>query len=216
MAELPSGTVTFLFTDLEGSTRLWEQYPQPRTHSWARHGAILSDAIAECGGHIVKMTGAGVHAAFSDAASALHAALDAQQAFSEHTWDDIDPLRVRMGIHTGHADARDGDYFGAAVNRAARLMSVAHGGQIVVSLATEELLRDSDVNLIDLGEHALRDLSRPEHVFQVANPGLEREFPPLASLDAFGGNLPVQVTSFVGRDDELARVVGALGRERVV
>jgi len=210
MAELPSGTVTFLFTDVEGSTRLWEQYPQAMKNASARHDEILRDAIAEFGGHIVKMTGDGAHAAFSDAPSALQAALDAQRAFSEHARDEIGSLRVRMGIHTGHADARDGDYFGSAVNRAARLMSVAHGGQIVVSLTTEELLRDGDVELVDLGEHALRDLSRPERVFQVAHPGLEGEFPPLTSLDAFRGNLPVQVTSFVGRSDDVARILGVL------
>ena len=215
-AALPTGTVTFLFTDLEGSTRLWEQYPQAMKNASARHDEILRDAVADHGGHTVKMTGDGVHAAFSDAPSALHAALDAQRAFSEQTWDEIDPLRVRMGIHTGDADAREGDYFGSAVNRAARLMAVAHGGQIVVSLTTEELVRDGDVELIDLGEHSLRDLSRPERVFQVAHPELEREFPPLASLDAFGGNLPVQVTSFVGRHEEVARIVGMLDEASLV
>src|SRR5262249_44590237 len=120
MAELPTGTVTFLFTDLEGSTRLWEQYPQVVKNASERHDEILRDAITGRGGHIVKMTGDGVHAAFSDAPRALHAALEAQRAFTEHAWDEIDPLRVRMGIHTGHAEVREGDYFGSAVNRAAR------------------------------------------------------------------------------------------------
>jgi len=216
MAELPSGTVTFLFTDLEGSTRLWEEHPEAMKAGLTRHDEILRDSIAAHDGHIVKMTGDGVHAVFTDASSALNAAVDAQRAFSEEARDGIGALRVRMGIHTGHANARDGDYFGSAVNRAARLMSVAHGGQIVMSLATEELLRDGDVELVDLGEHALRDLSRPERVFQVACPGLEHDFPPLASLDAFGGNLPVQVTSFVGRDDDVARTVTMLDEASLV
>jgi predicted ATPase/class 3 adenylate cyclase len=216
MSELPTGTVTFLFTDLEGSTRLWEVFPQAMKAASARHDEILREAIAAQGGHIVKMTGDGVHAVFSDAPSALHAAVDAQHAFGEHSWDEVGLLRVRMGIHTGHAEVRDGDYFGSAVNRAARLMSVAHGGQIVVSLTTEELLRDGDVELVDLGEHALRDLSRPERVFQVTHPGLERDFPRLASMDAFGGNLPVQVTSFVGRDEEVARIVELLDESSLV
>ncbi len=126
------------------------------------------------------------------------------------------PLRVRMGIHSGHADVREGDYYGTAVNKAARLMSAAHGGQIVVSLATEELVPDGAVELVDLGEHALRDLARPERVFQVAHPGLVREFPRISSLDAFGGNLPVQVTSFVGRDDDLDRIVAILDDSSLV
>jgi predicted ATPase/class 3 adenylate cyclase len=216
VTQLPTGTITFLFTDLEGSTRLWEEHPEAMKAGLTRHDEILRDAIAAHDGHIVKMTGDGVHAVFADASSALHAAVAAQRAFSDEARDGIGALRVRMGIHTGHADARDGDYFGSAVNRAARLMSVAHGGQIVMSLATEELLRDGDVELVDLGEHALRDLSRPERVFQVAYPGLERDFPPLASLDAFGGNLPVQVTSFVGRDEDLSRVVDLLDEVSLV
>jgi Adenylate and Guanylate cyclase catalytic domain len=123
---------------------------------------------------------------------------------------------VRMGVHTGSAELRDNDYYGTAVNRAARLMSAGHGGQIVVSLATEELVQESGVELLDLGEHLLRDLARPDRVFQVVHPELRREFPRLSSLDAFPGNLPAQVTSFVGRDDDLAIIAALLDVERLV
>jgi predicted ATPase/class 3 adenylate cyclase len=210
MAELPSGTVTFLFTDLEGSTRLWQQAPEAMHGAAARHDAIVRQAIESHDGYVVKTTGDGFHAAFASARDAIDAAVDAQLALSAEAWDGA-PLRVRMGVHSGHAEVRDGDYYGTAVNKAARLMSVAHGGQVVVSLATEELVEDGDVELIDLGEHSLRDLARPEHVFQVAHPDLARDFPRLSSLEAFGGNLPLQVSSFVGRDDDVARIVEMLG-----
>ena len=213
---MPSGTVTFLFTDLEGSTRLWQDHPDAMADALARHDELVGGAIVAHGGHVVKTTGDGFHAAFDAAHDAIAAAVSAQRGVGAEAWAGTGPLRVRMGIHTGPADLRDGDYYGTAVNRAARLMSVAHGGQIVLSLATEELLPDGTVELVDLGEHALRDLSRPERVFQVAHPDLPREFPRLATLDAFGGNLPVQVTSFVGRDDDVARIDGLLDAAALV
>jgi predicted ATPase/class 3 adenylate cyclase len=219
MAELPTGTVTFLFTDLEVSTRLWDQEPEAMRAALARHDAILRKAVAVHGGEVVKGRGDGVHAVFATADGAIGAAIDAQVAMGAESWDVSEPLRVRIGIHSGGAELRDGDYFGSAVNRAARLEAVAHGGQIVCSQATADLVRDSlpaSVELVDLGEHTLRDLARPERIFQVAHPGLEREFPPLASLDAFEGNLPVQVTSFVGRDDVVARIVGMLDESSLV
>ncbi len=219
MVELPTGTVTFLFTDLEGSTRLWEQYPDAMRSALARHDEIVRDAIGAHSGHVVKMTGDGAHAAFANAADAVRAARDAQLALGRESWDDTGPLCVRMGIHTGHAEARDGDYYGTAVNKAARLMSVAHGRQIVVSLATEELLRDDgagDCTLLDLGEHRLRDLAEPERVFQLEHPGLQRTFDPLRSLDAYRGNLPSQATSFVGREEEIRAIGDALASSRLV
>ena len=218
MSDLPTGTVTFLFTDLEGSTRLWEQYPDAMKEALAFHDAILRDAVRVHGGHIVKMTGDGVHAAFSDAARALLAAADAQRVLNEHAWGDV-VLRVRMGVHTGHAEARDGDYYGTSVNRAARLMSAANGGQVVVSLAAEELACDElppDVSLIDLGEQRLRDLARSERMFQLSAPGLAATFPALRSLDAYPSNLPPQVTSFVGREAALCDVAEALQSSRIV
>jgi predicted ATPase/class 3 adenylate cyclase len=219
MADLPTGTVTFLFTDLEGSTRLWEQYPDAMKAALAHHDDILRDAIASHGGVIVKTTGDGAHAAFAQARGAVAAALRAQRTFATEDWTAVGGLRVRMGIHTGPAEVRAGDYYGTAVNRAARLMSAAHGGQVIVSLATEELVRDDlddGTSLLDLGELRLRDLSRAERVYQLCAEGLASAFPPLQSLDAYAGNLPVQLTSFVGRDDELQAVAEALREARLV
>jgi predicted ATPase/class 3 adenylate cyclase len=216
---LPTGTVTFLFTDLEGSTRLWEEHPEAMKAALARHDEILREAVETQGGVVVKTTGDGLHAAFGSAEAALSAAAAAQRALAGERWEETGPLRVRMGIHTGAGELRDGDYFGPALNRAARLTAVAHGGQVLVSLATEELVRDSlndESGLVELGEHRLRDLSRPERVFQLQAPGLASEFPALQSLDALPGNLPVQLTSFVGRDEELARVARELSQARVV
>ncbi len=219
MSEQPTGTVTFLFTDLEVSTRLWEQEPDAMRGALARHDAILRDAIAGQDGHVVKGRGDGVHAAFATADAALGAAIDAQVAIGAETWTVSEPLRVRMGLHTGAAELRGGDYFGSPVNRAARLMGVGHGGQILVSHATEQLVRDTlpvECELVDLGEHSLRDLGRPELIFQLRHPGLPRDFPPLQTMEAFPGNLPLQVSSFVGRDEEIREIEKALDEARVV
>jgi predicted ATPase/class 3 adenylate cyclase len=218
-ADLPSGTVTFLFTDLESSTRLWEQQPEAMRAALSRHDEILRGAVERHGGHVVKTTGDGVHAAFRTARDALGAAAAGQVELADADWGSTGPLRVRMGIHTGEAHLREGDYYGATLNRAARLTGVAHGGQVVCSQATADLARDAmseGMVLADLGEHRLRDLSRPERIFQIHAPGLDTDFGPLASLDAFPGNLPSQVSSFIGRDGELAQVASALGAARVV
>ena len=215
MAEVPTGTVTFLFTDLETSTRLWEEHPEAMRGALARHDVILRNAVEQQSGRVVKTTGDGVHAAFGTAHDAVAAAVKAQAAISEEVWPLPDPLRVRVGLHTGEAEFRDGDYFGPALNRAARLMSVAHGGQIVVSLATGELVRDrlpAGVTLVDLGEHRLRDMSRPERVFQVG----EGAFPPLRSLDAVPTNLPTMRTELIGRSDEVAQLMELVERTRLV
>ena len=137
-------------------------------------------------------------------------------ALQGEPWGPSGQLLVRMGIHTGAAECRDGDYFGSTVNRAARIMSVAHGGQILVSLATSELVRDTPVELMDLGEHRLRDLGHREHLFQVISEGLPHDFPPLRSVDRFPTNLPLQTTSFVGRAEDMALVVEALEGARIV
>ena len=219
MAELPTGTVTFLFTDLEASTRLWEEHPEAMHAAMARHDEILRGAIEAHGGSVVKMTGDGAHAAFPIAHAAVAAAVDAQLALGDERWGVTGPLRVRMGVHTGPAEMRAGDYFGSALNRAARLMSVAHGGQVVVSQATGDLARDAlprGCELVDLGEHRLRDLSRAERVFQVAASGLERNFARLRSLDAFPGNLPIARTPLIGRRAELARLARVLKEHRLV
>src|SRR5262245_47836871 len=216
---LPTGTVTFLFTDLVVSTRLWDTEPDAMRTALAKHDEILRAAVTVRGGHVVKGTGDGIHAVFATADDALGAAIHAQLAFAGMSWTVSEPLLVRMGLHTGRSEERDGDYFGTAVNRASRLMSVGHGGQVLLSGVTADLLRDGlrdGVGLRDLGEHRLRDLGRSEHVFQIEHPELRRDFPRLRTMDAFPGNLPMPVDSFVGRDEVLARVVGALGESRVV
>jgi class 3 adenylate cyclase len=212
-AELPSGTVTFLFTDVEGSTRLWEEYPDVMHNAMARHDDLLRDAVESHDGFVVTTIGDRFHAVFATAHDAVTAAVVAQAAVLADDWNITETVRVRMGIHTGEAEVRDGDYVGSAVNRAERLMSVAHGGQIVVSTATEELLHDTmpeKYGFVDLGEHRLRDLGRPERLFQVLHPDLEREFAPLRTLDTVPGNLPSPASSFVGRSAELVRVADAL------
>jgi predicted ATPase/class 3 adenylate cyclase len=205
VAAAPSGTVTFLFTDIEGSTRLWESDPDAMRSALARHDQILRTAIEGHGGFVFATGGDGFAVAFHRAAEAVAAAADAQQVLQAQELP-----AVRMGVHTGEAVERDGDYFGPAVNRTARLMAVAHGGQVVVSGAVAPLV--DDVELRDLGEHRLRDLSRPERVHQLVIDGLRDEFPRLRSLDARPTNLPTQLTTFIGRDDDV-KIVGALVRE---
>jgi predicted ATPase len=172
----------------------------------ARHDKIVRAAIEDCGGAVFSTMGDGMAAAFANASDAVSAALDAHSALAG-------VLPVRMGLHTGEAEARDGDYFGTTVNRCARLMAVAHGGQVVCSEATAALVRDAfPAVLTDLGEHRLRDLARPVRVFQVG----EGRFPPLRTLDAFPGNLPLQLSSFIGRDRELERAAAAIAESRIV
>ena len=211
MVEPPSGTVTFLFTDLEGSTRLWEDYPDAMRDALARHDEILREAIGAHGGHVVKATGDGFHAAFRTAHDALGAAVDVQRSLSVEEWAETGALRVRMGIHTGESQERDGDYFGSAVNRAARVMAVAHGGQILCSRATIEVVGDA-FSVRSLGEHRLRDLAAPQELFQVGD-GL---FPPLRSVDVVPTNLPTVRTELIGRSDDVAALSKAVRDERLV
>jgi predicted ATPase/class 3 adenylate cyclase len=212
---LPSGTITFLFTDIEGSTRLWEQQPEAMREALARHDGLLRHALTASGGHIFKTVGDQFCAAFSTTAEALGAALAAQQALLNEPWPELGPLRVRMALHTGAAELRDADYFGPAVNRVARLLALAHGGQILLSHASYELVRDTlseDAALRDLGLYRLKDLQRPEQVYQLLHPSLVPDFPPLNSLDAHPHNLPLQLTRFIGREAEMAAVKELLGR----
>jgi predicted ATPase/class 3 adenylate cyclase/DNA-binding winged helix-turn-helix (wHTH) protein len=213
--ELPTGTVTFLFTDLEGSTRLWQEHPDAMGEALARHDMILRDAVESHRGHVVKTTGDGVHAAFPDASDAIDAAVAAQRALGAEAWGNTGALRVRIGVHTGSAERRGGDYYGPAVNQAARLMGIAHGGQIVCSGVVADLI-DGHVELTDLGTHQLRDVSSSVRVFQILAPDLESQFPPLTSLDARRSNLPPEVGSFVGRIDDVTAVVKAFADARIV
>jgi predicted ATPase len=185
----------------------------------ARHDEILRTAVEKRDGVVVKTTGDGLHAAFATAPDAVSAAVDAQRSLVCEDWALPEPLKVRMGLHTGVAELREGDYYGTAVNRAARVAAAAHGGQIVASAATADLVRDDldpELTLLDLGEHRLRDLGRPERIVQLAHPDLVSQFPPLRSLDTFPGNLPVQRTAFIGRAGDLAEVRGTLDEAPVV
>lgn len=206
---LPTGTVTFLFTDIEGSTRIWEQHPESMSGAVARHEQLLRDCIEAHGGRVFKTMGDAVCAAFETAPEALAAALEAQQALQAESWQQVEPIRVRVALHTGTADAREADYFGTPVNRVSRLVSAAHGGQILLSLACEELVRDhlpAGATLQDLGEHRLRDLTRPERIFQLLHPSLPNSFPPLRTLDSRPNNLPIQRTPLIGREKELSEL----------
>jgi predicted ATPase/class 3 adenylate cyclase len=215
--DLPSGTVTFLFTDIEGSTKLWEQYPQAMKGALARHYAILQEAVEAHAGQVVETTGDGILAVFRTGLDGVAAALTAQQTLIAERWKDLKPhtIRVRMGLHTGETEIREGIYAGPALNRAARLMSVGYGEQTLLSTTTAELVRDQlpgDASLRDLGEHRLKDLVRPEHIYELIHPGLPADFPPLKSLNAFPNNLPVQLTSFIGREAEVKAVKDLLMR----
>jgi class 3 adenylate cyclase len=168
---LPTGTVTFLFTDIEGSTRLWEKQHAAMQIALAHHDAILRNAIETNNGYLFKTTGDGAHAAFAVAGDAMTACLAAQRALIAYPWGEL-RIKSRMALHSGAAELRDGDYFGPALNRAARLMGAAHGGQILVSFATEELVRGhlpADTTLRDMGDRRLKDLIRPERVYPLAS-----------------------------------------------
>src|SRR5919199_1886196 len=218
---LPTGTLTFLFTDVEGSTKLWEQHPQQMRATLARHDHLIESLVARHQGVVVRPRGEGDSrfAVFPRASDAVAAAAAIQHALHAEPWPAETPLRVRMALHTGEADVRDGDYYGNAVNRCARLRAVAHGSQTVLSLPTAELVRDTlspGVSLKDLGEQRLSDLARPERVFQLVVPGVPTDFPPLRSLDALPHNLPLQLTSFIGREQELAAVGRLLAATRLL
>jgi class 3 adenylate cyclase len=216
VASPPTGTLTFLFTDIEGSTKLWERHPTAMQTALARHDEILWGATEQHGGYVFKTVGDAFCCAFLTAPDALEAALDTQRRLLSSEWEQTGPLRVRMALHTGAAEERDGDYFGPPVNRVARLLSAAHGGQVLLSAATHEMVRDqlpAGINLAELGEHRLKDLFRPERVFQLSAPELPSEFPPLRTLDAYRNNLPLQPTPLIGREEEVAQVCDLLGGE---
>ena len=202
---LPSGVVTFLVTDIEGSTRRWEADPEVMRAALADHDDVLRTAIEANQGRVFKHTGDGVCAVFTSPRAAVDAAVAAQQVLE---------LPVRMGISTGEAELRGSDYFGAVLNRAARVMAAGHGGQILLDGLTAGLLRG--VDLVDLGPRRLRDITDPVQVFQVRAPGLRTEFPPLSTLDAVSGNLRVPTTSLIGRESEVAELQAAVKAHRLV
>ena len=218
MVSPPTGTLTFLFTDIEGSTKLWERGPEAMSEALSRHDKILRETIEIHGGHVFKTVGDSFCAAFSTATDALEAGVESQRKLFSSEWGQTGPLRVRMALHTGAAEERDGDYFGPPLIRVARLLSAAYGGQVLLSLTTQELVRDqlpADGELWDLGEHRLKDLGRPEHVFQLATSDLTVDFPPLHTLDVHPNNLPLQSTPLVGREREVEEVALRVRSEEV-
>ena len=217
MGDLPEGVVTFLFTDVEGSTRLFEEAPESMLEALRQHDEAIEEAVADHAGVPVRPRGEGDSRfiVFADADDAVAGAAAMQRRLASVDWATPAPLRVRASVHTGSADLRSGDYYGSAVNRAARLRAIAHGGQTILSGATHELIeRDlpSEVSFRDLGMHLLKDLTEPERVYQLDVVGLESSFPPLTSVNAVPNNLPQQVTEFVGRERDLGspRDAGAL------
>jgi predicted ATPase/class 3 adenylate cyclase/Tfp pilus assembly protein PilF len=209
MPTLPSGTVTFLFTDIEGSTRLWEEHPGAMRLALARHDDLLRMAIEKNNGVVFKKMGDAFCAVFATASDAINAALASQLLLLNEVWEQTGPLRVRMALHTGEAEERDGDYFGPTLNRVARLQSAGQGGQTLLSEAVQTLVGSVlpvGVALKDMGVHRLKDLQVPEHVFQLCHPRLPDVFPPLHSLNNLPNNLPRQPNSFIGREEEMQTV----------
>ncbi len=211
-------TLTYWFSDLEGSTRLWEEHPTGMQDALARHDAILHRSVADAGGRVVKGTGDGLMAVFDRPGDAITAAVGAQGALADERWGDTGPLRVRMGIHLGPAQPRAGDYYGTPVNRAARIMSAAHGGQVLVSDAVARACDGTlpaGVRLRDLGTHRLKDLSGSERLHQLLAEGLPTSFPPPSTLDLRPNNLPTQTSVFLGREEELGSLRDLLDSEDV-
>lgn len=216
MTELPRGTLTFLFTDIEGSTARWEDHPEAMSAALERHNTLLRGAVESNGGIVFKTVGDAFFTVFRTGAAAVAAAVTAQRALAAEAWTpEIGPLLVRMGLHAGIPEYAGDDYFGPPLNRVARLMAAGHGGQVLVSHAVGELARDAlpeGVALRDLGEHRLKDLQRPEHILQLVIAGLPDTFPPLTTLDAHPNNLPTDPTPLVGRERELEALRGLLLR----
>ncbi len=220
MPELPVGTVTFLFTDIEGSTQLWEREPERMRLALERHHAILRKAIEAHEGQVFKIIGDAFQAAFAIPAGAIEAALAAQRELAAETWSTSLPVRVRMGLHIGPAEVKGNDYATThTLNRVARIMSAGHGGQILISVEVTELMRGylpADVTLRDLGQHRMKGLTQLEHLFQAVVPDLPANFPPLTTSEGSPNNLPVQLTSFIGREKDLADIKSLLTSARLV
>ncbi len=218
-APLPTGAVTFVFTDIEGSTARWERDRAAMQEAVRRHDELLRSIVAQHNGHVFKTLGDAFYCTFARPQDAIVAAVDAQRALQSKDFSAVGGLRVRMALHIGNADERDGDYFGPSVNRVARLLAIGHGGQVLLSRAAQASIAANlpgDVTLIDLGLRRLKGLSQPEEVWQLSIAGLPSDFPPLDSLDARPNNLPVQVTPLIGREQELEHVKGLINAHRVV
>ncbi|HEX2089087.1 MAG TPA: tetratricopeptide repeat protein [Actinomycetota bacterium] len=218
MSKPPTGTVTFLFTDIEGSTKLLHDLGEGYRQVQSDHQRLMREAIAAYGGHEVRTEGDSFFVVFRSAPDAMACAVAAQRALAAHPWSHGEPLRVRMGMHTGEGRLLGRDYLGIDVNRAARIAAAGHGGQVLLSDATRVLVADAvpgGVTLRDLGKHRLKDFDEPRSVHQIVIDGLEAKFPPLKTLE-IPSNLPVQLTTFVGRERELGQIGDVLGRRRLV
>lgn len=210
----PQGTVTFVFTDIVGSTRMWERFPSGMGTVIRRHDDLLRGLFERAGGFVFKTVGDAFCVAFEDPGAAVAAAVAVARALENEDWGEVGRVRVRTGIHTGPAEFRGQDYFGPTLNRVARIESAAHGGQVLVSGVTVELMQDTAAGgfgFRDLGNHLLRSLEKPEHLYQVLAEGLPESFPPPRSMEFLPNNLPQQTTSFVGREKEMEAVITALG-----
>ena len=215
----PTGTVTFLFSDIEGSTGRWDAHRAEMQEAVRRHDDLMRAAIERNGGYVFKTIGDAFCVAFATVPEAVTAALDAQRAIQSEDWNAVGGLSVRMAIHAGVADERDGDYFGPTANRVTRLLAVGHGGQVLISGASKDLANEmmpAQATLLDLGKHRLKDLAAPEHIFQLQAADLEQEFPALRSLDVLPNNLPVHLTSLIGRDEEVAEITALFEESRLV
>ncbi|MEO9170839.1 MAG: adenylate/guanylate cyclase domain-containing protein [Candidatus Baltobacteraceae bacterium] len=218
-ASLPTGRVTFVFSDIEGSTRRWDRAPDAMRGALGEHDRLFRDCVEAHEGVVFKTIGDAICSAFSRPADAVAAAIDVQRALTKHEWPaETGQLRVRIGVHTGDAISANGDYFGPTLNRVARIMSVGHGGQILVSGTTADRLRDAlpDIRLRDLGVHRLKDLTTPEEIYQIVARGLPDDFPPLSTLDALPNNLPTHISNFIGREEELSQLREMLGKDRLI
>jgi predicted ATPase/class 3 adenylate cyclase len=219
MPDLPAGTVTFLFTTVEGSVRLLEQHPQAYRAALVRYDALLRGAVESHGGAVFESVGDAVYAAFARSPDAVAAALAAQVALQSERWGEVGEIKARMALHTGDVELQGQHYFGAPLYRSARIMATAHGEQVLLSSVTAGLVREAlpeRATLRGLGTHRLKDLAAPEEIFQALHPDLRADFPPLKSLSTLHNNLPVQLTSFVGRERELAEVQRLLAAARLV
>src|SRR5260370_1231470 len=218
MAGLPEGTLTFMLTDLVGSTRAWESAPAAMREAMAAHDRIVDARLKQHHGTEVPSGRAGdsILAVFPRAADAATCALSLQRDFAAERWPAEINLEIRVALHSGEAELRQGQYHGQVLNRCARLLATCHGGQVLLTSSTEQLLVDelpSSAELRDLGLHRLKDLARPEHVFELVDAGHPREFPPIRSQPP-ATNLPIQLTAFIGRDDELRQLRELQGRAR--
>ena len=201
-----TGILTLLFTDIEGSTEKWEQEPERMAHALARHDVLLRAVVETHRGRVIKTTGDGVYAAFGDAADCVDSAIAIQRSIADPMATAGMPLAVRCGLHAGPALERDNDFFGSTINRAARIMGLAYGGQVLASQAVADLVADRlsvETSLRDLGDVRLKGMTGTEHVYQVVHPSLRQEFPALRSLEATPNNLPQHLSSFIGREREI-------------